>query len=129
MRILAEKVKADKKLVVAANMQLTEEEAKGFWPVYEAYQKDLQKINQRLIGTVKRYADAYNKGPVSDEAAKKLINQAISVEEAEVRLKRSYVPKLEKVLPGVKVARYIQIEDKIRALVRYDLAAQIPLVE
>ncbi|HEY7658102.1 MAG TPA: hypothetical protein VH881_14640 [Burkholderiales bacterium] len=129
MRILAEKVKADKKLVVAANMQLTEEEAKGFWPVYEAYQKDLQKINQRLIGTVKRYADAYNKGPVSDEAAKKLINQAISVEEAEVRLKRSYVPKLEKVLPGVKVARYIQIENKIRALVRYDLAAQIPLVE
>jgi hypothetical protein len=129
MRILAEKVKADKKLVVAANMQLTEEEAKGFWPVYEAYQKDLQKINQRLIGTVKRYADAYNKGPVSDEAAKKLINQAISVEEAEVRLKRSYVPKLEKVLPGVKVARYIQIENKIRALVRYVLAAQIPLVE
>lgn len=129
MRILAEKVKADKKLVVAANMQLSEDEAKGFWPVYEAYQKDLAKINQRLIGTVKRYADAYNKGPVSDEVAKKLINQAISVEEAEVRLKRSYVPKLEKVLPGVKVARYIQIENKIRALVRYELAAQIPLVE
>ncbi|HEX9686288.1 MAG TPA: hypothetical protein VGA25_10620 [Burkholderiales bacterium] len=129
MQILAQKIKADKKLVVAANMQLTEEEAKGFWPVYDAYQKDLQKINQRLIGTIKRYADAYNKGPVSDEVAKKLINQAIGVEEAEVKLKRAYVPKLEKVISGVKVARYIQIENKIRAIGKYELAAQIPLVE
>ena len=129
MKILADKVKADKKLVVAANMQLTEEEAKSFWPVYEAYQKDLAAINKRLFGAIKNYADAYNKGPVSDEAAKKLLNQAISVEEAELKLKRSYVPKLEKVLPGMKVARYIQIENKIRALVKYELAAQIPLVE
>jgi len=129
MQILAQKIKADKKLVVAANMQLTEEEAKGFWPVYEDYQKDLQKINQRLLGTIKRYADAYSKGPVSDEEAKKLVNEAIAVEEAEVKLKRSYVPKLEKVLPGVKVARYIQIENKIRAVGKYELAAQIPLVE
>ena len=129
MRTLAEKVKADKKLVVAANMQLTEEEAKGFWPVYEAYQKDLQKINQRLIGTIKRYADAYNKGPVSDETAKKLINEAIAVEEAEAKLKRTYATRLEKVIPGVKVARYLQIENKIRAIGKYELAAQIPLVE
>ena len=129
MKILADKIKADKKLVVAANMQLTEEEAKGFWPVYEAYQKDLAAINKRLFGAIKNYADAYNKGPVSDETAKKLLNQAIAVEEAEVKLKRSYVPKLEKVLPGMKVARYVQIENKIRAVVKYELAAQIPLVQ
>jgi hypothetical protein len=129
MQILAQKIKADKKVVVAANMQLTEEEAKGFWPVYEAYQKDLAGINKRLIGVIKSYAEVYNKGAVSDEAAKKLINQAIAVEEAEVKLKRSYVPKLEKVIPGVKVARYIQIENKIRAIGKYELAAQIPLVE
>ena len=129
MQILAQKIKADKKVVVAANMQLTDDEAKGFWPVYEAYQKDLQGINKRLLGTIKRYADAYNKGPVSDEAAKKLINEAIAIEDAEVKLKRSYVPKLEKVIPGMKVARYLQIENKIRAVAKYELAAQIPLVQ
>jgi hypothetical protein len=129
MQILAQKIKADKKLVVAANMQLTEDEAKGFWPVYEVYQKDLQGINKRLLGTIKSYADVYNKGPVSDEAAKKLINEAIAIEDAEVKLKRSYVPKLEKVIPGMKVARYIQIENKIRAIGKYELAAQIPLVQ
>ena len=129
MQILAQKIKADKKLVVAANMELTEDEAKGFWPVYEAYQKDLQAINKRLLGAIKSYADAYNKGPVSDETAKKLINEAIAIEDAEVKLKRSYVPKLEKVIPGMKVARYLQIENKIRAVIKYDMAAQIPLVK
>ena len=129
MQILAQKIKADKKLVLAANMQFTEAEAKGFWPVYDAYQADLQKINQRLIAAIKNYAGAYNKGPVSDETAKKLINEAIAIEESEVKLKRSYLPKLEKVIPGMKVARYLQIENKIRAIAKFELATQIPLVE
>lgn len=129
MKILADKVRADKKAVIALNLQLTEAEAKDFWPVYDAYQADLQRINQRMLGAIKRYANAYNKGSVSDETAKKLINEAIAIEDAEVRLKRSYVPKLEKAIPGVKVARYLQIENKIRAVVRYELATQIPLVQ
>jgi hypothetical protein len=35
---------------------------------------------------------------------------------------------LGKALPATKVARYLQIENKIRALVKFELAAQIPLV-
>jgi hypothetical protein len=77
----------------------------------------------------KNYADAYNKRTVPDETAKKLLNDYLAVEEAELKLKRSYVPKLEKAIPGMKVARYLQIENKIRALVKYELAAQIPLVQ
>jgi hypothetical protein len=33
------------------------------------------------------------------------------------------------VLPGLKAARYMQIENKIRALVKYELAAEVPLVK
>ena len=129
MEILRQKIKADKKLVVAANMQLTEAEAKAFWPVYEAYQKDLARINDRMAKAVMGYADSYNKGPVSDETAKKLISEAIAIEESEVTLKRSNLPKLEKAVGGMKAARYLQIENKIRAIIRYELAASIPLVE
>ncbi len=129
MEILREKLKADKKLVVATNMGLTEAEAKGFWPLYDAYQKDLEQINERLAKAVVAYADAYKQGPVPNETAKKLLDEALAIEQAEVTLKRSYVPKLEKVLPEAKVARYIQIENKIRAVVRYELAEKIPLVK
>ena len=78
MQILREKIKADKKLVVAVNMSLTESEAKGFWPVYEAYQKDLHKINERLGELIVDYADAYNQGAVPNATAKKLLNEALT---------------------------------------------------
>jgi len=129
MQIMLEKVRADKKLLVANNMKLSEEEAKGFWPIYDAYQKDLQQVNGRLEKALKAYADAYNKGPVSNETAKKLLDEALAIEESELQLKRSYVPKLEKVLSVSKVARYLQIETKIRSAAKYELARIIPLVE
>jgi Spy/CpxP family protein refolding chaperone len=129
MQILMDKVRADKKLLVAGNMKLTEEEAKGFWPVYDAYQKDLQALNQRYEKGLKSYAEAYNKGPVPDETAKQLLDEMLAIDEAEAKLKRSYVPKLEKVLPMSKVARYLQLETEIRSAVRYDLARRIPLIE
>lgn len=129
MEILRQKIKADKRVVVEANMQLTDAEAKGFWPVYDAYQQELQALNDRVAKAVVSYAEAYNKGPVSNETAKTLINEAIAIDDAEVKLKRAYLPKLEKAIPGMKVARYIQIESKIRAIIKYELAANIPLVQ
>jgi hypothetical protein len=66
---------------------------------------------------------------VPDSTAKKLIEKAIGVEMAEVKQKQSYVPKLSKIQPGAKVARYLQIESKIRAITRFELASAIPLVD
>jgi hypothetical protein len=129
MQILMDKVRADKKLLVANNMKLTEDEAKAFWPVYDAYQKDLQALNARYEKGLKAYADAYNKGPVANETAKQLLDEMLAIDEAEVQLKRSFVPKLEKALPMSKVARYLQLETKIRSAVRYDLSRRIPLLE
>jgi hypothetical protein len=128
MQILRDKVKADKKLLVASNMELTESEAKAFWPVYDQYQKDLGEINQRIAKMIKSYADAYNAKSMTDDGAKKLTDEFIAIEKAETAMKESYVPKLGKVLPARKVARYLQVENKIRALVKLDLAGQIPLV-
>jgi len=130
MEILKEKIKADKKLVVATNMNLNDAEAKNFWPLYDGYQKELDQVNQRLITMIKGYADAFNagKGEISDDQAKKLLGEALAIEESEVKLRQSYAAKLGKVLPATKVARYLQLENKIRAIVKFELAAQIPLV-
>ena len=129
MQILMEKVKADKKLLVANNMGLTESEAKGFWPVYEEYQKDLTAINQRIIKMIESYAADYRAKSLTDEKAKKLVEEMVAIEQAEAGMKAAYVPKLGKVLPQMKVARYLQIENKIRALVKHELAGGVPLVQ
>jgi hypothetical protein len=128
MQILRDKLRADKKLVVATNMELTESEAKSFWPIYEQYQKDLQKINQRVANLLESYADDFRGKSLTDDKAKKLINEAVAIDQVEANLKGTYAPKLSKVLPVRKVVRYLQIENKIRAVVKYDIASGVPLV-
>ena len=129
MQILRDKIKADKKLVVATNMELTESEAKDFWPIYDEYQRDLEKINRRLVSLLESYAADFRGKSLTDEKAKKLIEEAVAIEQAEANLKSTYAPKLSKVLPVKKVARYLQIENKIRAVIKYDLAQGVPLVQ
>ena len=128
MQILIDKIKADKKLLIASNMDLTDQESKDFWPLYEAYQEDLAQLNRHLDMMVGEYADAYNNGSVSDDLAKRLINEALKTEGAEVKMRREYAEKLTKVLPATKVARYLQMENKLRAAIKFDLAANIPLI-
>jgi len=127
MEILRDKMKADKKLLIAENLGLTEAESKVFWPVYEEYQKELEAINQRLGKTIQSYAQEYNAKTLTDEKAKTLMTEALAIEEAEVALKKKYMDKLNGLIPAIKAARYIQMENKIRALIRFDLAASIPL--
>lgn len=127
MQILREKLQADKKLLVAANMDLTEPEAKAFWPVYEAYQKELHKLNDRIAMTIVNYAKEFNAKTLTDAKAAQLLDQSIAIEEAETKLKRAFVPRLAKVLPGRKVARYMQLENKVRAIVKYEIAGEVPL--
>ncbi|HSK30022.1 MAG TPA: hypothetical protein VLA17_08675, partial [Candidatus Limnocylindria bacterium] len=129
MQILRDKIRADKKLVVAMNMELTESEAKNFWPLYEQYQNDLQKLNQGIVEMLENYADDFRGKSLTDDKAKKLIDQALAIDRAEANLKSTYAPKLSKVLPARKVMRYLQIENKIRAVVRYDIASGVPLMK
>jgi uncharacterized membrane-anchored protein len=130
--ILRAKLQGDKKLVVADNMDLSESEAKGFWPVYDAYQADLQKSNDRIVALIKRYAELYKSDAddsAADQRVRDVIDERLAIEADEVQRDRSYVPKLMAVLPPRKVMRYLQIEAKVRAVIRYGLADRIPLVE
>jgi hypothetical protein len=129
MESVHEKLKADKKLIVTKYMELTEAEAKKFWPVYEDYQKDLQKIDQRLFNLLQSYAADYRSQSFTDEKAKQLLDEWIGIDNDDAKRRTSYVPKVMKALPPKKAARYLQIENEYRILLKYDLAVTVPLVQ
>lgn len=129
MDIVHEKLKADKKVIVAQYMELTDSEAKNFWPVYEEYQKDLQQIDLRLLALLQSYAVDYRAQSLTDEKAKTLLDEWIAIENDDAKRRRSYVSKVMNALPPKKAARYLQIENEYRILLKYDLAAAVPLVQ
>jgi hypothetical protein len=127
MQILVDKMKADKKLLVSENMQLTEPEAKAFWPVYEQYQSELFLLRARTAKLIQDYAAAYDN--MTNATAKKLLDESMMIETLRMKLNKDYLPKFRKVLPDTKVVRYYQIENKINALLYYEIAKKIPLVK
>jgi hypothetical protein len=129
LEIIHEKLKADKKLIVTKYMELTDSEAKKFWPVYEEYQKDLQKLNERLASLLQSYAAEYRSNSLSDEKAKKLLDEWLALDKDEAGHRKTYAGKVLKALPAKKAARYLQIENEFRVLLKYDLAATVPLVQ
>ena len=127
MDTFREKARADKKLVVASVLELTDNEAKVFWPVYNAYQSDVVAHYDRLIKLIGTYSKAYS--AMTDETATKLVTEYLALERNHAALLSSYLPRFQKVLPARKVARLYQVENKIRALVNYDLASEIPFLK
>ena len=124
-----EKVKADKKYLTTQEMKLTDAEAAAFWPLYDEYQEGLQNVNKRIGVMLSEYAELYRNNTMTDAKATKLLAEMVAIESDELALKKTMIPKLQKALPGIKVTRYIQIENKLRALVNIQLGDKIPLIK
>jgi hypothetical protein len=127
MELVKEKIRTDKKLFIATNMQLTESEAKAFWPVYDAYQADLGKLRDREIKLIEEFATNFE--TMSDDVAKNLLDDSLAIDSDHQKLRQSYLSKIRGALSEKKVARYYQLESKINAVLEYEMAKRIPLVQ
>ena len=125
--VLRDTIRANKKALVAVNLNLTDAEAKDFWPLYDRYDGELKGVNDRLVTLIEDYTKNY--ATLTDAQAKKIAEDYLTVEEDRAKVRRTYFAEFTKVLPGKKAARFYQIENKMDAVIRYDLASHIPVVE
>ncbi len=121
------KIQADKKGIVAKSMDLTADEAKKFWPLYEQFQRELAVPQSAYTRAVLDYVAA--EGKLTDANARRIAEQVLTANRDASRLHEKHFKQLLKVLPAHKAARYMQIENKIEAIVRYESAKAIPLVQ
>ena len=129
MEIVKEKMRTDKKLFIATNMQLTESEAKEFWPVYDAYMDEKREADDLMWQIVLRYAEAFHQGGVSEELAEDLLESGSKLLELRLAQQQQFLPRFQKVLPAVKVARFYQIANKLDIQMRMEMSQKIPLLE
>jgi Spy/CpxP family protein refolding chaperone len=127
LQALRTAVRADKKAFVASTITLTDAEAKKFWPIYDAYQRELDVSNRERALVVVDMVGSDK--PISDLYAKNLAKEIVAADEIEIKARRTLYNRVMKALPAKKAARYLQLEGKIRAVQAYDLALAIPLVK
>ena len=116
---------AEKKAVVLSNMNLKGETKENFGKLYEEYQVKLMKHRMAVITVIANYAKDHKN--MTNENSDKLIVEWLTVEEAELTLKKEYMAKFKKVMPSVAVIRYFQIENRIQLLREAKTASKIPL--
>ncbi len=126
MQLFIEKLRADKKLLVAQLMKLSTSEAKEFWPVYAQYQDELFLLRSRTLTLIRDFAKAYEM--MTEVTAQKQLDELMTIDGLGLKLRQSYLPKFRGVLPDIKVLRYYQLENKIRAGLMYGVATEIPFI-
>lgn len=127
IKLLRQDMKSQKKLLVAANMQLTEAEAQKFWPVYDEYAVEESTIVDTRVTMIKEYAEDYS--TLTDAQAQNLIKRWIQADNAEVQLRLKYIPIFSKVLPPKKMALFIQIDRRFGQVLDVKVMSAIPLVQ
>jgi opacity protein-like surface antigen len=125
--ILIDTIRANRKAFVAVNLDLSAEEAKGFWPLYDKYQAELNPISDKVLAVVADYSDHFSE--LKDEHAAQLMKDYLAAEAERIKVRQGYLPEFSKVVSGRTVARFYQLENKIDVLLRYELAAKIPVIE
>lgn len=113
--------------LVSQFMELSSEEIPAFWSVYEKYRTQMAKIGDRTQKLIIDYAE--NQDTLSDQNALAMLDESLKIEEAKLELRRKYVQEFKKVLPPKKVVRFFQLDNKFDAMVNYNLAGSIPLVQ
>jgi hypothetical protein len=125
--MLRKDVRSLKKQIVAANLDLTDDEAVKFWPIYDQYTADLGKVNDTKVALIKDYARNYT--TMTDEQAEAYVRGRAAVDESVNRLRLKYFPIFHRVLSGKTAATFFQIEWRVSLLVDLQLASQIPLIQ
>ena len=127
LQVLVDAIRANRKALIAVNLGLNAEEAGKFWPVYDRYQQEINTTGDRVTAIVEDYITNYP--TLSNEKALQLIKDYFAAEAERVATRQKYLPEFAKVLQGRAVARFYQIENKMDAVLRYELAGTIPVIE
>lgn len=118
-------VESQRRILVSGALPLSDAEANAFWPLYDAWEKERRPLDEQANKLLANFLGGA--ATMTDAQAKALVDEELNLEEARLKLRRTYFGRMAKAIPGRKVARFFQIDNKLDAAVRADVAKQVPL--
>lgn len=125
--LLRQNLQAEAKKIITKNMDLSDSEAAGFWPLYNQYAAEVRKVNDTRFGLVKDYARIYK--TMTPQEADNLTRLLAQADQTIISLRLEYLPKFEQVLPGTKAALFMQLDRRLDSLFNVQIASQLPAIK
>ena len=127
IEILKSEIKTDKKAIITETMQFTEQQSAAFWPVYNEFEHELDKLSSKRIANIKDFAANYDS--LTDKKADELIKTSFSFQNDRLSLNEKYYKKFADVLTPIVAAKYMQLENQIQLILDLSIAANLPLAK
>ena len=127
IEVLKSEIKTDKKAIITETMEFTEQESAAFWPVYNEFEHELEKLSGKRIANIKDFAANYDS--LTDKKADELINNSFNFLEDRLSLNEKYYKKFAEVLTPMVAAKYMQLEHQIQLVMDLNIAANLPLIK
>ena len=122
-------VRSSTRQMLEEELMLSEEEWAAFWPLYDKFRAEMLKIEEQYIDLVSDFVDRYQAGDLTDEDADRLLDAYHDIQMDALQVRQRYVRHFRKIISGIKLMRFYQLENKVRAEVDAALALAIPLAD
>jgi hypothetical protein len=124
--LLRSDVRQQKAEAMGAVMQLSSADAAKFWPIYNEYDAELNKLNEARVANIQEYARTYDQ--MTDEKADELIQKAMTYRKQRAELLAKYYGMVKAQLGAITAARFVQVEDQLLLLIDLQIDSQLPVV-
>ncbi|MFM8441873.1 MAG: hypothetical protein ACKN9W_00850 [Methylococcus sp.] len=118
---------AYRRKLVSDKLQLKPESATKFWPIYDKYQKELELVRDKRHAILIKLGENFDN--MSDADAAEYVRAKLDLEENRARINRRAILDMGRVLKPRELARYVQIEAKIKAFIEAGIEEEIPLIQ
>jgi len=106
---MRERIKSQKIAFITERLSLSSEEAQQFWPIYNAFEKQTERIRFKEIRPIRQ---KIRQNPnMSDTEANKLLDQLMVADTKMYDAKKALVNDLKSVLPAKKIIKLKAVED------------------
>jgi len=127
IELLRSDLNTQKRQIVNETMQLDDKQARIFWPIYNQYEADLDKLGNEKLAIIQEYATNFL--TMTNEKADELAQQVMALDDQKMALRRKYYDLMKKSLPAILVVRFFQVENQIQLLVDLQIASNLPIIE
>jgi hypothetical protein len=127
IELLKSDIKTDKKVLITETMEFTQQQSEKFWPIYNEFEHELDKLSSKRIANIKDFAANYDS--LTDKKADELIKNSFSFLEDRMSLNKKYYKKFAEALTPIVAAKYMQLENQIQLMIDLSIAANLPYAE
>ena len=111
--------------IMGSVMALSADDATKFWPIYNEYDAELTKLNDRRVQNIKEYARTYEQ--MTNEKADELIQESLAYQKQRADLLARTYERVKQAVGAITAARFAQVEHQLLLIIDLQIASSLPV--